>query len=107
MADSNTTFEQYKSPWRNLAWSFRESRDGWKRKHQELKRDFKRLQNQLRDVRLSRTDWQTQAEEARQEASRRQTQAEEARQEVSDIRNKVQRLEDELRIAHDLGEKKG
>ena len=93
MADSSTTFEEYKSPWRNLAWSFRESRDGWKRKHQELKCDYKRLQNQLHDVRLSRAKWQTQAEQAREEAA--------------DLRNTVQRLEEELRVARDPGEKKG
>jgi hypothetical protein len=52
----------YRSPDRNLVWSFRNSRDNWKKKYQDLKREHKRLQNQLRDVRKSREQWRQQAE---------------------------------------------
>lgn len=60
-------FSTFTSPWRNLAWSFRKSRDSWKRKYQELKRDQKRLENQVRDVRKSREHWREQAEEKEKE----------------------------------------
>lgn len=64
---STRSFGGYSSPWRNLAWSFRKSRDNWKQKQQELKREHKRLQNQLADVRKSRSHWQQVTEEVRLE----------------------------------------
>src|SRR4051794_18144422 len=67
MDDSPASFHDYKSPDRNLAWAFRKSRDNWKRKHQALKQDHKRLRNQLRDVRTSRQRWQRRAEQAEHE----------------------------------------
>jgi chromosome segregation ATPase len=58
---------QYTSPYRNLAWSFRASRDNWKHKYQDQRRDNKRLQNQVHDVRHSREQWRAQAEQAHQD----------------------------------------
>jgi len=73
---------QVTSPWRNLAWSFRKSRDKWKAKYQKLKAEHKRLQNQVRDVRTSRAHWRQLAEQTqhqsqalRQELTRLQAQA--------------------------------
>ena len=73
---------QFTSPWRNLAWSFRKSRDNWKAKYQKLKREQKRLQNQVRDVRTSRAHWRQRAEQTehqsqalRQEIAHLQAQA--------------------------------
>ena len=65
MDDTTETgsFTSFLSPWRNLAWSFRKSRESWKTKYLELKRAQKRLQNQLRDVRKSREHWRQQAEQ--------------------------------------------
>jgi hypothetical protein len=63
-ATSPTDFASFRSPWRNLAWSFRKSRDAWKAKYRDLKREQKRLQNQLRDVRVSRDAWRRRAEAA-------------------------------------------
>ena len=57
-------FGKFTSPWRNLAWSFRKSRDGWKKKYQDLKREHKRLQNQVHVVRQSRAQWRQSAEQA-------------------------------------------
>lgn len=54
-------FGEYRSPRRALAWSFRKSRDSWKRKYAEVKRDIKRFQNQVRDVTKSRDHWKSKA----------------------------------------------
>jgi len=64
---SASFFSTFTSPWRNLAWSFRKSRDGWKRKYQELQREQKRLENQVHDVRKSREHWRQRAEEKEKE----------------------------------------
>jgi hypothetical protein len=63
-ATSPAAFADFRSPWRNLAWSFRKSRDAWKAKYRDLKREQKRLQNQLHDVRVSRDAWRRRAEAA-------------------------------------------
>lgn len=47
-----------------LVWSFRKSRDGWKRKYQELKAQVKAYKNQIAAVTKSRQQWRTQAEDA-------------------------------------------
>lgn len=41
--------------------ALRLSREGWKGKHHDLKRDHKRLRNQVAAVRLSREQWQQRA----------------------------------------------
>lgn len=65
---TSTTLATLASPWRNLAWSFHKSRENWKDKHQKLKQEHKRLQNQVRDVRKSRDHWREIAEQARLQA---------------------------------------
>jgi hypothetical protein len=65
-ATSTSSFDTFTSPWRNLAWCFRKSRDSWKKKYRDLKREQKRLQNQLRDVRKSREHWRQVAEQGQQ-----------------------------------------
>jgi len=47
----------YKSPRYALAWHFRRSRDGWKRKYSHVKQDIKRIQNRTRDLSQSRQQW--------------------------------------------------
>ncbi|MGF1580414.1 MAG: hypothetical protein ACFCD0_13720 [Gemmataceae bacterium] len=49
----SSDFSKYTTHYPNLACSFRRSRDLWSHKHQDLKPDHMRLQNQLRDVRKS------------------------------------------------------
>jgi len=90
---TSTAFQGYSSPWRNLAWSFRKSRDQWKSKHQRLKREHKKLQNQLRDVRKSRTHWHEVAEECRRQVQERE--------------QEIAQLQAELAAARVGGEKKG
>ena len=56
----------FKSPLPKLVAFFRRSRDGWKAKHQELKRKFKYEQNQRWAVEKSRQKWRQQCELAQQ-----------------------------------------
>jgi len=49
--------DELKSPVRKLVRFFRSSRDGWKSKYQEAKRNHKRLVNQVRVVEKSREHW--------------------------------------------------
>jgi peptidoglycan hydrolase CwlO-like protein len=93
MDDQTTSFDCYTSPWRNLAYSFRKSRDNWKRKYQDLKRQHKRLQNQVRDVRKSRAHWQGQAVDAGQHCQ--------------DLQQEITRLKQQLAAAQAAGEKRG
>ena len=48
---------EFRSPIRKLVSFFRSSRDGWKEKYQESKRENKRLGNQVRAVEKSRAHW--------------------------------------------------
>jgi len=48
---------EFRSPVRKLVRFFRSSRDGWKAKYQESKREHKRLSNQVRAVEKSREHW--------------------------------------------------
>ena len=48
---------EFRSPIRKLVSFFRTSRDGWKEKYQESKRENKRLGNQVRAVERSRAHW--------------------------------------------------
>ena len=48
---------EFKSPKGKLVRFFQRSRDGWKRKYMELKRNNKKLSNQTRAVEKSRAHW--------------------------------------------------
>jgi len=61
---SESSFQEYTSPMRKLARFFHGSRDQWKLKHHEAKKDIKRLTNQQRAVEQSRQMWRTRAEDA-------------------------------------------
>lgn len=50
-----------------LVWSFRKSRDGWKRKYRELKARVKGYKNQTAAVTKSRERWRAQAQDARRQ----------------------------------------
>jgi chromosome segregation ATPase len=47
-----------------LAWFFRKSRDGWKRKYRDLKVTVKGLKNRIADLTKSREQWRAKAERA-------------------------------------------
>jgi SMC interacting uncharacterized protein involved in chromosome segregation len=57
---------KYKTPRWVQVWFLGRSRDGWKRKYQELKDDAKRLQNRVNDVTKSRAQWREEAEQLSQ-----------------------------------------
>lgn len=54
----------WKSPVSKLLKFFSTSRDGWKEKHHEVKRQLKKEQNQVRAVEKSREAWRRRAETA-------------------------------------------
>lgn len=56
---------EFKSPLRKLIRFFQRSRDGWKRKYQDSKRENKKLSNQVRAVEKSRAHWRELARQAR------------------------------------------
>jgi chromosome segregation ATPase len=58
--------KEYKSRPGALAWFFRKSRDGWKRKYKDLKATVKGLKNRIADLIKSREQWRAQAEQAGQ-----------------------------------------
>jgi hypothetical protein len=62
--DAGATREAYKSRPGALIWSFRKSRDRWKRKHQALKAEVKGFKNQIAAVTKSRQHWRIKAEQA-------------------------------------------
>lgn len=57
---------KYTTPHRVQAWFLGRSRDRWKQKYMDLKRQSKRLQNQVAAVTKSRAKWRTDAKELRQ-----------------------------------------
>jgi chromosome segregation ATPase len=62
----DTDPKDYKSRPGALAWFFRKSRDGWKRKYRDLKGTVKGLKNRIADLTRSREQWRAKAEQAGQ-----------------------------------------
>ena len=58
---------EFKSPQRKLVAFFKRSRDGWKAKYMNVKKELKKAGNQVRAVEKSRAHWK---EVARQERVR-------------------------------------
>jgi hypothetical protein len=58
---------EFKSPSRKLVAFFRRSRDGWKAKYMNVRKELKKASNQVRAVEKSRAHWK---EVARQERAR-------------------------------------
>lgn len=75
--------ESYRSPARVLVAWFRDSRDAWKRKFQEVKVELKRLKVRVSDVDQSREHWKQQAQRRGQELAALQAEVEQLRQRVS------------------------
>jgi chromosome segregation ATPase len=61
---SPSTHRDYKSRPGALIWFFRKSRDGWKRKYQDLKAAEKGYKNHIADLTKSRAHWRTEAQRA-------------------------------------------
>lgn len=64
MLEATAVESELKSPLRKLVQFFQSSRDKWKAKHQELKRERKGMQNQVRAVENSRQQWMERAMKA-------------------------------------------
>jgi len=76
MERMQTRRKVYTSPTRKLMTFFESSRDQWKTKHHEVKKQLKLAQNQVRAVEKSRAKWRQDAENARVEADHLRTQLE-------------------------------
>jgi mannitol-1-phosphate/altronate dehydrogenase len=70
----------YKSPVSKLLTFFPQSRDRWKAKCQEAKRERKLMANQVRAVEKSRDHWKQVAKEARQLVAQYQRELQELKQ---------------------------
>lgn len=73
---------EFKSPKGKLVRFFQRSRDGWKEKYMESKRNNKKLSNQTRAVEKSRVRW-------RQIARREQRRARELERELAELKRAV------------------
>jgi hypothetical protein len=74
--------EDYTSRPGALIWFFRKSRDGWKRKHQDLQATIKGFKNQVAAVTKSREQWRLKAEQASERASALEAEVRELRVQV-------------------------
>ena len=81
------TPKDYKSRPGALAWFFRKSRDGWKRKYQDLKATLKGYKNRIADLTKSRQQWRENAEQAGERLAALEA-------EVADLRAQVAAQED-------------
>lgn len=59
--------DKYNSPLRKLVTFFEQSRDNWKAKYVEAKRNIKLLENQQRRLQKSRDKWKTQVAQLKSE----------------------------------------
>jgi len=74
---ANALLDRFRSPGRKLLPFFVTSRDNWKAKHHELKKEAKRLSNQVRAVEASREQWRERATAAERRAAELERQIEE------------------------------
>jgi phage-related minor tail protein len=74
---ANALLDQFTSPGRKLLPFFISSRDKWKAKHHELKKEAKLLSNQVRAVEASREQWRERATAAERRAAELERQIEE------------------------------
>jgi len=57
----------YKSPLKKLVKFFETSRDNWKNKYNEKKKELKRAKNQINDLKHRKEDWKDRAVKAEDE----------------------------------------
>jgi uncharacterized coiled-coil DUF342 family protein len=80
--------EDYTSRPGALIWFFRKSRNGWKRKHQDLQATVKGFKNQIAAVTKSREQWRLKAEQASERASALEAEIRELRAQVEAVAKK-------------------
>jgi chromosome segregation ATPase len=85
------TREDYTSRPGALIWFFRKSRDGWKKKYQELKATIKGFKNQIAAVTKSREQWRLKAEQASERASALEAEVTELRAQAAASADKKKR----------------
>jgi hypothetical protein len=90
------TPKDYKSRPGALKWFFRKSRDGWKRKYQDLKVTIKGYQNRIADLTKSRQQWRLKAEQADERLAALEA-------EVADLRAQVAAQEDKKKRTREVG----
>lgn len=83
--------KDYKSRPGALAWFFRKSRDGWKRKYRDLKATVKGLKNRIADLTKSREQWRAKAEQADQRLSVLTAENAELRARIAEAEDKKKR----------------
>ena len=72
----------FKTPAKGLVRFFKKSRDNWKRKYMDTKREIKRFKNQASDMRKSREMWKERSKEL-------QARANQLERELSDLKEMV------------------
>jgi uncharacterized coiled-coil DUF342 family protein len=83
--------EEYSSRPGALIWCFRKSRNGWKRKYQELKATVKGFKNQIAAVTKSRERWRLEAEAARKQVLALEAEIRELRAQSEAAQKKITR----------------
>jgi chromosome segregation ATPase len=91
------TSKDYKSRPGALAWFFRKSRDGWKRKYRDLKATVKGLQNCIADLTKSRQQWRGKAEQAGQRLAALEAENAELRARIAAAEEKKKRTTEPVR----------
>ena len=84
--------KDYKSRPGALAWFFRKSRDGWKRKYRDLKVTVKGLKNRIADLTKSREQWRTRAEQVGQRLAIVEAENAELRSRIAEAEDKKKRI---------------
>ena len=77
METTEPSVQFWKSSWRKLARFFKRSRDQWKAKYMDMKKEHKLMGNQVRAVEKSRQNWRQVARQAQQQLRRLQGELEE------------------------------
>jgi uncharacterized coiled-coil DUF342 family protein len=74
-----------------LIWFFRKSRDGWKKKYQDLKATIKGFKNQIAAVTKSRDQWRLKAEQTSERVSALEAEVTELRAQAAALADKKKR----------------
>jgi chromosome segregation ATPase len=83
--------KEYKSRTGALAWFFRKSRDGWKRKYRDLKGTVKGLKVRIADLTRSREQWRAKAERAGERLAALESEIAELRAGLAEVEDKKKR----------------
>ncbi len=95
--DPDLNPKDYKSRPGALAWFFRKSRDGWKRKYRDLKVTVKGFKNRIADLTKSREQWRDKAEQANQRLGALEAENAELRARIAAAEDKKKRAPEPVR----------